>query len=77
MTFGTIGKNRRKKGQIAPVTFDDVGGANEAVAELKEVVDYLTDPERYDEARRGPAEGRAPVRPSGLWKDAARQGRRR
>ena len=29
------------------VTFDDVAGIDEAVEELKEVVDFLSNPEKY------------------------------
>jgi cell division protease FtsH len=42
------GKGRRKgKGTLDPITFDDVAGAGEAVAELREIRDYLADPTRY------------------------------
>jgi cell division protease FtsH len=44
--FGGKGK-RRKKGQKAPITFDSVAGAGEAVAELREIRDFLEDPSRY------------------------------
>jgi cell division protease FtsH len=39
----------RKRGEDAPerTTFDDVAGAGEAVAELREIRDYLADPSRY------------------------------
>jgi cell division protease FtsH len=39
----------RKKGEDAPdrTTFDDVAGAGEAVAELREIRDYLADPSKY------------------------------
>jgi cell division protease FtsH len=39
----------RKRGAEAPdrTTFDDVAGAGEAVAELREIRDYLADPSRY------------------------------
>ncbi|HEY5976414.1 MAG TPA: ATP-dependent zinc metalloprotease FtsH [Solirubrobacterales bacterium] len=39
----------RKKGADAPdrTTFEDVAGANEAVAELREIRDYLADPGKY------------------------------
>src|SRR5262249_8845280 len=40
--FGGKGK-RRKKGQKAPITFDSVAGAGEAVAELREIRDFLED----------------------------------
>ncbi len=44
--FGGKGK-RRKKGQKAPITFDSVAGAGEALAELKEIRDFLDDPTKY------------------------------
>jgi cell division protease FtsH len=39
----------RKRGAAAPerTTFEDVAGAGEAVAELREIRDYLADPSRY------------------------------
>jgi cell division protease FtsH len=39
----------RKRGSEAPerTTFDDVAGAGEAVAELREIRDYLADPSKY------------------------------
>jgi cell division protease FtsH len=42
------GKGRKKgKGKAEAITFDDVAGAGEALAELKEIRDYLADPSRY------------------------------
>jgi cell division protease FtsH len=42
------GKGRRKgKGTRDTVTFADVAGAGEAVAELREIRDYLADPTKY------------------------------
>jgi cell division protease FtsH len=42
------GKSRRKgKGTRDVVTFADVAGAGEAVAELREIRDYLADPSKY------------------------------
>jgi cell division protease FtsH len=42
------GKGRKKgKGSRDKITFDDVAGAGEAVAELKEIRDYLADPSKY------------------------------
>jgi cell division protease FtsH len=38
---------RRKKGEKAPITFDSVAGAGEALAELKEIRDFLEDPSKY------------------------------
>ncbi len=42
------GKGRRKgKGTTEAITFADVAGAGEAVAELREIRDYLADPSKY------------------------------
>jgi cell division protease FtsH len=42
------GKGRKKgKGKTEAITFDDVAGAGEALAELKEIRDYLSDPSKY------------------------------
>jgi cell division protease FtsH len=42
------GKGRKKgKGRSEAITFDDVAGAGEALAELKEIRDYLADPSKY------------------------------
>ncbi|HEY7933467.1 MAG TPA: ATP-dependent zinc metalloprotease FtsH [Solirubrobacteraceae bacterium] len=42
------GKGRRKgKGTIDRITFADVAGAGEALAELREIRDYLADPSKY------------------------------
>ncbi len=38
---------RKKKGQKAQITFDSVAGAGEAVAELREIRDFLEDPSKY------------------------------
>jgi cell division protease FtsH len=42
------GKGRKKgKGKTEAITFADVAGAGEAVAELREIRDYLADPSKY------------------------------
>ncbi len=42
------GKGRRKgKGSADRITFSDVAGAGEALAELREIRDYLADPSKY------------------------------
>ncbi|MDQ3878695.1 MAG: AAA family ATPase, partial [Actinomycetota bacterium] len=71
LMFGSIGKGsdkRRKKGLAAAVGFGDVAGADEAVAELKEVVDYLKDPERYEEIGATPPKGVLLFGPPGCGK---------
>ncbi|MFN2587365.1 MAG: hypothetical protein ABR613_04500, partial [Actinomycetota bacterium] len=57
MQFGSIGKGKTKKGASGMVTYKDVGGAEEAVLELSEVVDYLQNPERYEEIGAVPPKG--------------------
>ncbi|HVV77517.1 MAG TPA: ATP-dependent zinc metalloprotease FtsH [Mycobacteriales bacterium] len=56
MVFGTIGRGRLKRG-ASTIGFEDVGGADEAVAELREVRDYLADPERYQALGAAPPKG--------------------
>ena len=45
----SMGKSKARviKGEQTGVTFKDVGGADEAVAELREVTEFLTDPTRF------------------------------
>ncbi|HEV7943644.1 MAG TPA: ATP-dependent zinc metalloprotease FtsH [Solirubrobacteraceae bacterium] len=63
------GKGKRKKrGQTAPITFDSVAGANEAVAELREIRDFLEDPSRYLEAGAAAPKGVLLVGPPGTGK---------
>jgi cell division protease FtsH len=68
MTFGSIGQKRLRRGESAPVTFRDVAGADEAVAELREVVDYLTDPARYEQLGAMPPKGVLLFGPPGCGK---------
>ena len=68
IAFGVMGNKRQKRGFAAPVTFADVGGADEAVAELREVVDYLRDPERYDDLKAAPPKGVLLFGPPGCGK---------
>ena len=68
MTFGTLGAKKQKKGLTAPTTFGDVGGAQEAIAELKEVVDYLTNPKRYEDIGAIPPKGVLLFGPPGCGK---------
>ena len=67
MTFGTIGNKRRGR-DAAPVTFDQVAGAEEAVAELREVVDYLKEPARYEDVGALPPKGVLLFGPPGCGK---------
>lgn len=68
MSFGTMGSKRRKQGSGDLVTFQDVGGAQEAVAELSEVVDYLQNPARYEEIGAIPPKGVLLFGPPGCGK---------
>ena len=68
VTFGQIGKKRQRRGMVAPTTFKDVGGEQEAVEELSEVVDYLRDPERYQEIGAVPPKGVLLFGPPGCGK---------
>ena len=69
----------RKRGADAPdrTTFDDVAGAGEAVAELREIRDYLADPGKYAAVGARAPKGVLSGRPAGHRKDPAREGDRR
>jgi cell division protease FtsH len=67
MTFGKIGKGEAKKGKSF-VGFDDVGGADEAVAELREVRDYLMNPAKYEALGAAPPKGVLLFGPPGTGK---------
>ncbi|HET7476606.1 MAG TPA: AAA family ATPase [Dermatophilaceae bacterium] len=47
MNIGKMNKNRRAPADVPETRFSDVAGADEAVAELEEVVEFLTRPERF------------------------------
>jgi cell division protease FtsH len=65
--FGGKGK-KRKKGQKAPITFDSVAGAGEALAELKEIRDFLDDPTKYQAMGAAAPKGVLLVGPPGTGK---------
>jgi cell division protease FtsH len=67
-TFGSIGKGRFSKRKKQPITFAEVAGADEAVEELKEVRDYLADPDRYKELGAQPPKGVLLIGPPGCGK---------
>ena len=68
--FGSIGSSSRfgRRKRSAPITFDNVAGADEAVEELREVRDYLANPERYQEIGAAPPKGVLLVGPPGCGK---------
>ena len=68
MQFGSIGKGKSKRGASGMVTYKDVGGAEEAVLELSEVVDYLQNPDRYEEIGAVPPKGVLLFGPPGCGK---------
>jgi cell division protease FtsH len=63
------GKGRRKGGGSSEkITFADVAGAGEAVAELREIRDYLNDPSRYLKVGAAAPKGVLLVGPPGTGK---------
>ncbi|HEX9775365.1 MAG TPA: ATP-dependent zinc metalloprotease FtsH [Actinomycetota bacterium] len=69
IVFGSIGKGKiRNRGKSAAVTFADVAGADEAVTELREVVDYLRAPERYQSIGAQAPKGILMIGPPGCGK---------
>jgi cell division protease FtsH len=66
-SFGGSGK-RRGKGTAGRVTFADVAGVQESVAELKEIRDYLADPSKYLQLGAAAPKGVLLVGPPGTGK---------
>jgi cell division protease FtsH len=63
------GAGRKKgKGTADRVTFDDIAGVPEAVAELREIRDYLNDPSKYMALGAGAPKGVLLVGPPGTGK---------
>jgi cell division protease FtsH len=63
------GKGKRKKDATSTsITFDSVAGAGEAVAELREIRDFLEDPSRYLDAGAAAPKGVLLVGPPGTGK---------
>jgi cell division protease FtsH len=67
-TFGTLRGGRKGAEATSRVTFSDVAGADEAVVELQEVVDYLRDPQRYAAVGAVPPKGVLLFGPPGCGK---------
>ncbi|HVY77496.1 MAG TPA: ATP-dependent zinc metalloprotease FtsH [Solirubrobacterales bacterium] len=59
---------KRKRGEKAPITFDSVAGAGEAVAELREIRDFLENPTKYTEMGAAAPKGVLLVGPPGTGK---------
>jgi ATP-dependent Zn protease len=55
------------------VTFADVAGCDEAKEEVKELVDFLRDPQKFQKLGRSHSARRVAGRPSGHRQDAAGQ----
>ncbi|HEV3322999.1 MAG TPA: ATP-dependent zinc metalloprotease FtsH [Solirubrobacteraceae bacterium] len=63
------GKGRKKgKGTSDRITFSDVAGAGEAVAELREIRDYLAEPQKYLDVGAAAPKGVLLVGPPGTGK---------
>jgi cell division protease FtsH len=63
------GKGRKKgKGKAEAITFADVAGAGEALAELREIRDYLADPSKYLDVGAAAPKGVLLVGPPGTGK---------
>lgn len=66
--FGRMGRRQRRGRAGTGVTFADVGGAQEAVDELREVCDYLDDPRRFEAYGAAPPKGVLLFGPPGCGK---------
>ncbi|MDO8209332.1 ATP-dependent zinc metalloprotease FtsH [Conexibacter sp. CPCC 206217] len=62
------GRGRKKKRGASPITFDSVAGAGEALAELREIRDFLDDPQRYLDQGAAAPKGVLLVGPPGTGK---------
>jgi cell division protease FtsH len=67
-SFGTLGGNGGRAVEPPTARFGDVAGADEAVAELAEVVAYLADPDRYAAVGASPPKGVLLFGPPGTGK---------
>ena len=78
---GIFGVGKSKATEVKPetigITFKDVGGADEAIAELQEIIQFLKTPEKFARLGGRIPKGRAAGRPSRHRQDAAGEGDRR
>ncbi|HVE46437.1 MAG TPA: AAA family ATPase [Acidimicrobiales bacterium] len=68
MGIGRLGKSKGRPAEVPTTRFTDVAGADEAVAELTEVVDFLHSPERFITAGATVPHGFLLVGPPGTGK---------
>jgi len=67
--FGRLGRQRERQRRIGTgVTFANVAGAGDTVAELREVIDYLADPRRFELYGAAPPKGVLLFGPPGCGK---------
>ncbi len=66
--FGRISKRQRKREAGTGVSFGDVAGATEAIVELREVTDYLQNPQKFQDYGAAPPRGVLLVGPPGCGK---------
>jgi cell division protease FtsH len=66
--FSTFRGSGKKKKGTSPITFDSVAGAGEALAELREIRDFLDDPSKYLDAGAAAPKGVLLVGPPGTGK---------
>ena len=68
MNVGKMNKSRREPTEVPDTRFADVAGVEEAVAEVKEIVEFLTDPDRFTAAGARMPRGVLLVGPPGTGK---------
>ncbi|HVM04830.1 MAG TPA: ATP-dependent zinc metalloprotease FtsH [Acidimicrobiales bacterium] len=68
MNVGKLNKSRREPTEVPDTRFADVAGVEEAVAEVKEIVEFLTDPDRFTAAGARMPRGVLLVGPPGTGK---------
>ncbi|MDQ4144761.1 MAG: AAA family ATPase [Actinomycetota bacterium] len=67
--LGSMRRRRQRQQQAgSAITFEDVGGAEQAVAELREVTDYLTHPKTFEAYQLAPPKGMMLLGPPGCGK---------